>query len=100
MITENKDSLVKKLTISTGKNYLIWFKFLVHPTYFWGFGDLGIVTWSKSVLANHSNFIFMINFTLMLYILTLHFIFLVFRDNPAERIGYQKGGIQDLQKHK
>ncbi|GFQ87686.1 hypothetical protein TNCT_284601 [Trichonephila clavata] len=22
------------------------------------------------------------------------------RDNPAERIGYQKGGIQELQKHK
>lgn len=42
----------------------------------------------------------MINFALKLYVLTLHFVFLVFRDNPAERIGYQKGGIQDLQKHK
>lgn len=22
------------------------------------------------------------------------------RDNPAERLGYQKGGISDIQKHK
>ena len=23
-----------------------------------------------------------------------------FRDNPAERLGYQKGGISEIQKHK
>lgn len=25
---------------------------------------------------------------------------LLFRDNPAERLGYQKGGISEIQKHK
>ena len=28
----------------------------------------------------------------------LHVLF--FRENPVERIGYQKGGISDIQKHK
>ena len=27
-------------------------------------------------------------------------VFLLSRDNSAERLGYQKGGIRDIQKHK
>lgn len=34
-------------------------------------------------------------FTLFTFI---YFIYL--RDNPAERLGYQKGGISEIQKHK
>jgi hypothetical protein len=54
---------------------------------------------SSSLLYEHNRCFFWSFLLFVIFVLRVLF-FCCVRDNSAERLGYQKGGIRDIQKHK